>query len=57
MERFPSLTPAQIKEASARLKGAGLALPRHGWSIVVPAGPDAPACRLARDPKGYYWVR
>ena len=57
MAPFPSLTPSQIRAASKRLKGAGLKLPRCGWSLIVPAGEGEDACRLARDPNGYFWIR
>lgn len=52
--RFPNLTPAEIRKASAALKAAGLALPKHGWSLEVPF-PEGKR-RLARDNKGYYWT-
>jgi hypothetical protein len=53
---YPSLTLSQIRAASKRLKGAGLKLPACGWSIIVPAGDGESPRRLARDPRGYFWI-
>lgn len=49
---FDNLTPEEVAAAKGDLESTGLRLPKIGWMVEFKDGR-----RLARDNKGYYWVR
>jgi hypothetical protein len=52
MDRFPNLTKEEVAAAKKDLEDTGLKLPKIGWMVEFKDGRQ-----LARDNKGYYWVR
>jgi hypothetical protein len=50
-DRFPSLTPSEVRAISALLKALGMTLPKVGYQIKLPTG-----SWLTHDKNGYFIV-